>query len=117
MTQQARRYQLEHAHTNTGVLTGRNTPETVFKYGLSMGERKGKTTLVHGLQGSIQEYDIETVEQMPVKIGDTIELSHNGKTTKVIGTNVKVLDELQLRFVPYEKADKIITITVSNLED
>lgn len=116
MTQQARRYQLEHAHTNTGVLTGRNTPKTVFKYGLSMGERKAKTAVVHGLTGSNEEYSIETVENIAINIGDTINLSHNGKNAKVIYVEKKILDELQLRFVPYEKADKIIIIGVANLE-
>ena len=105
----AKVYQLEHGHNLTGVLVHGNEQQS-FRYGLVSNTRL-KTTYVHGLEGGASAVVIETVHPIAPEVGDKIQLC-DGKNGRVAEISVALLDDVQLRFVTYEKADKIRQITV-----
>lgn len=117
MTEQAKIYQLEHGHVFVGTLRRRNQDVGQFKYGIKTTQRSAVTTVNHGLMGAEAQYEIETVQDMKYEVGDIIVLSHSGRKTRVQFCETEILDEKQLRFVPYEIADKVFTIGVNNLEE
>lgn len=109
ITETAKVYQLEHGHTSDGELK-HGLETTKFKYGTRNVKRR-KTEYVHGMEGGQTQTEIETVCFVMPEIGDKVMLA-TGQTGIVTGVSVDVLDELQLRFVGFEKADKITHITI-----
>ena len=112
LSETARVYQLQHGHTMIGTLKHGETI-TQFKYGL-LHDNRNKTTYVHGIEGGQTQTEIETVCDVSPEVGDKITLVTNRKG-RVTNVSTEILDELQLRFVPYEKADKIKRITIQYL--
>lgn len=109
LSETARVYQLKNGHLLNGILTHGETT-TEFKYGL-LHDNRTKTTYVHGAEGGQNTTEIETVEPIVVEIGDKIQFA-DGRKGKVVDMSTDLLEELQLRFVPYERADKVRRITV-----
>lgn len=112
LSETAKVYQLKNGHNMKAVLT-HGVDETEFKYGL-LHDNRIKTTYIHGVEGGQSTTEIETVEPITVEIGDKIQLA-NGKKGKVVDTSVNLLDDLQVRFVSYGKADKVMRITLRYL--
>lgn len=109
ITETARVYELEHGLVLDGTLYHGDVV-TKFKYG-EHTNNKNKMTLVHGATGAQNVVEIETVRSVAVAIGDKVQLV-DGRKGKVTNTAVKLLQEKQLRFVPYAKADKATRITI-----
>lgn len=116
MSEQAKIYQLEHGHVFVGTVRRNNRDVGKFKYGIRTTQRTSKTTVNHGLTGAEAQYEIETVEDMGFEVGDIIALSHSGRKTRVQYCETEILNAVQLRFVPYEIADKVFFVGVTNLE-
>lgn len=112
LSETARVYQLKNGHTMTGKITHGNTV-TPFKYGIK-NDNRGKSTYIHGIEGGQSATEIETVEPVKAEIGDKVQLV-DGRKGRVENISVDILDEAQLRFVSFEKADKIVRITISYL--
>lgn len=109
LSQTARMYELKHGLLLDGTLYHGDVV-TKFKYGFET-INKNKTTVIHGYTGAQNVTEIETVRPVVVTIGDKVELA-DGKKGKVTNTAVKLLEDKQLRFVPYERAEKITRITI-----
>lgn len=109
LSQSVREYELAHGLLLDGTLVHGNE-KTSFKYGFKT-INKNKTTLVHGFLGAQTVTELETVRPINVVIGDKIILA-DGKQGKVSNTRQELLIQEQLRFVPYEKADKRTLITI-----
>lgn len=109
ISETARLYELKHGLVLDGTLV-HGDAVTKFKYGFET-INKNKMSLTHGFMGSQTVTEIETVRPVSVVIGDKIILV-DGKQGKVSNTRQEVLEKDQLRFVPYEKADKRTLITI-----
>ena len=109
ISETARVYELEKGLILDGTLY-HGYVKTKFKYG-ELSSDKTKNTIVHGFTGAENVVEIETVRHVIVAIGDKVQLA-DGREGKVTNTAVKLLQEKQLRFVPYEKADKTTRITI-----
>ena len=105
----AKYYQLMHGHNLHGISFHGNT-QAMFKYGLINANRI-KTTYTHGIESNQNSVEIETVEPLDLNVGDKIQLA-DGKRGKVADVSTTLLDDVQLRFVSYERADKVKRITV-----
>lgn len=112
LSEAAKVYQLKHGHNMKAVLT-HGAVKTEFKYGL-LHDNRIKTTYVHGVEGGQSTTEIETVEPIAAEIGDKIALA-NGRKGKVVDTSTSLLDDVQVRFVSYDKADKVMRITLRYL--
>lgn len=109
LSETARLYELKHGLLLDGLLE-HGKQKTAFKYGFET-INKNETTLIHGYMGAQNVTEIETVRPVTVAVGDKVTLV-DGKSGKVTNTSVKLLDDTQLRFVSYERADKITRITI-----
>lgn len=109
ISETARVYELEKGLILDGVIY-HGEVKTKFKYG-ELSSEKNKNALVHGFTGTENVVEIETVRPVDVAIGDKVQLA-NGRKGKVTNTSVKLLDDKQLRFVCYDKADKTTCITI-----
>lgn len=109
ISETARVYELDKGLILDGVLY-HGDEKTKFKYG-ELSSDKNKNTVVHGYTGAENVVEIETVRPVVAAIGDKVRLA-NGREGKVTNTAVKLLEEKQLRFVPYAKADKSTRITI-----
>ncbi|MCM1290186.1 MAG: hypothetical protein NC132_05530 [Corallococcus sp.] len=109
LSEKARTYQLEHGHTSVGALK-RGARATQFTYGL-LKIKRIKTVYAHGIEGGDTQAEIETVCGITPEIGDGITLA-SGQTGIVTEVLQETLDEMQLRFVGFNKADKITRISV-----
>lgn len=109
ISEQARRYELEHGLTLKGVLF-HGDEKFEFKYGYE-NINKSKTTVIHGYTGAQNVVEIVTVRPISLAIGDKIQLV-DGKKGKTVSLSVALLDDVQLRFVSYERADKVTRITI-----
>lgn len=109
VSETARAYELKHGLVLDGMLYHGDV-ETKFKYG-ELSNNKNKTTVIHGVTGAQNVVEIETARHIVVKIGDKVQLV-DGRKGKVANTAVKLLEEKQLRFVSYAKADKATRITI-----
>ena len=112
LSEAARLYQLKKGHVLNGILA-HGKQETTFKYGLLNSDRS-KTTYVHGIEGGQTVIAIETVCAIAPEIGDKITLV-SGQKGRVELVAVEILDDVQLRFVSYEKVEKITRITINTL--
>lgn len=110
MTQEARQYQLENAHFY--MATVQRTGQ-VFKFGFPSEyvKKSNSAEMIHGFWASNTERTIETVENVDLQAKDVIVL-HDFGTAQVRQFDVKWLNELQLRFVTPQLADKITKIVV-----
>lgn len=111
LSQTAKIYQLQHGHKITATIThGKQTQK--FKCGLISSDLN-KTTAIHGVDVGQNLTEIETVDFVNVKVGDKIELE-GGTIGKVHESHVTLLDKnnIQLRFVPFVKAEKITRIII-----
>lgn len=109
LSETARTYELEHGLVLSGTLY-HGDEETRFRYG-ELTNNKNKTTVIHGYTGAQNVVEIETVRPVEVAIGDKVQLV-DGRKGKVVNTAVKLLEDKQLRFVSYAKADKATRITI-----
>lgn len=109
ISETARIYELKNGLLLDGTVIHGDS-ETKIKYGFKTID-KNRTTLAHGYDGAQNVTEIETVRQVEVAIGDKVKLV-DGRIGKVNYSRVKLLDEMQLRFVSYAKADKITNITI-----
>lgn len=109
LSENARVYELEHGLVLDGRLYHGDV-QTDFKYG-ELTNNKNKTTVIHGYMGAQNVVEIETVRPIAVAIGDKVQLV-DGRKGKVTNTDVKLLENKQLRFVSYAKADKSTRITI-----
>ena len=109
LSETARVYELEHGLVLNGTLY-HGSVETKFKYG-ELTNNKNKTTVVHGYTGAQNIVEIETARPIAVAIGDKVQLA-DGRKGKVTNTAIKLIEEKQLLFVPYTKADKATRITI-----
>lgn len=114
LSNQARYYQLKNGHFMQGKLI-RGEEETPFEYGIKGTLAQGKTTHIHGFLGGQNNSVIETVYPLEVEIGDTVELTSNNLTAKVTYIEVEILQQEQLQFLPYENVDKILRLTLQNV--
>lgn len=112
LSETAKVYQLQNGHNMKAVIT-HGAIKTEFKCGL-LHDNRIKTTYIHGVEGGQSTAEIETVEPIAVEMGDKVKLA-NGKAGKVVDTSVSLLDALQVRFVSYDKADKVMRITLRYL--
>lgn len=114
LSQSARIYQLQHGHSVIATIThGEHTQK--FKCGC-VTDSLNKTIGIHGVDVGQNETEIETVDFVKVHVGDTIELA-GGVKGKVHKSQQTLLDKnnIQLRFVPFNKAEKITRITIKYL--
>lgn len=112
LTETARLYQLEKGHNLVGVLY--HCGDTArFKYGF-LGDTRAKTNYIHGIDGGQSLTTIETVERIVCAIGDKIEMA-DGTRGKVVDISTQLLDEVQLRFVQYDAADKVVRLSIRYL--
>lgn len=102
-------YELKNNLTLNGTLYHGDVA-TSFKYGYKT-INKSKTTLVHGYTGAQNVTEIETVRLDGAAVGDKVQLA-DGTKGKVVGTTQELLEPKQLLFVPYDKAEKVVKITV-----
>lgn len=109
LSEAAKLYQLTKGHRLTATLYthGKEVP---FKYGLE-NAYNFKATYVHGIEGGQNVIQIETVEPLTFTVGEKVKLV-DGKCGKVTDVTVSVLDQVQLRFVSYERADKLQKLTI-----
>lgn len=110
-SQVARRYQVEHGHYMNGELQhGKET--SAFKYGLRSANT-ARAQVLHGYVGSDNTREIESVDVGELHTSDIVTLT-DGKYL-VVAFEPKLIDELQLRNLPYEKADKVWRITLKSV--
>lgn len=109
VSETARVYELKHGLVLDATLYHGDV-ETKFKYG-ELTNNKNKTMVIHGVTGAQNVVEIETARRIVVEIGDKVQLV-DGRKGKVVNTAVKLLEEKQLRFVSYAKADKITRVTI-----
>lgn len=109
LSQTARVYELKNGLVLNGTVIHGDV-ETPIKYGFKTFN-KNKTTLIHGYMGTQNVTEIETVRPVTVAIGDKVILA-DGTKGKVGYVAVELIEEKQLRFVTYERADKRTRITV-----
>lgn len=109
ISETARVYELEKGLILDGVLC-HGRVSTKFKYG-ELSSDKNKNTVIHGYTGAENVVEIETVRPVVVAIGDKVKFA-DGREGKVTNAAVKLLQEKQLRFVPYVQADKATRITI-----
>lgn len=108
-SQVARKYQVENGHYMCGEIQhGKET--RVFHYGLKTAKTV-RTQLIHGVTGSDNGRDIESVDCGQLHTSDVVKLADGGKYL-VTDVEARLIDELQLRNLPYEKADKVWRITL-----
>lgn len=111
-SQTLRRYQLEHKHFLTATISHGDI-KAVFKYAV-VANRSTRTQLLHGFMASDNNVEIESVDIAFVHNSDVVELTDGNKYT-VVSYDEKPLDENQLRWVPWEKADKVFRITLKSV--
>lgn len=116
LSQAKKRYQKEHVHYMWGKLTSADTETILFEYGYGALKEISQQELVHGFTGGTGLRVIETVYDLPLKVGDVISLGYGERDCSVVAFKFKLIDEKQLRFVPYEKADKVAVITLMAIE-
>lgn len=116
LSQEKRRYQREHAHYMWGKTKDNNGNEIQFEYGYGSLKEVSREEFVHGFSAGTGLRVIETVYNLPLVIGSVIKLGYNEPTCSVLSFKQNLIDEKQLRFVPYEKADKVTVITLSAIE-
>ena len=109
LSQTAREYELKHGLVLDGTLYHGGV-ETKLKYG-ELTNNKNKTTVIHGYTGAQNIVEIETVRSVVVEVGDKVQLV-DGRKGKVTNAAVELIEERQLLFVPYTKADKATRITI-----
>lgn len=112
LSQTARLYQLKNGHRMLGTLC-HGDAETRFKYGLK-NAALGITTYIHGLDGNSKHAVLETVEFLKIQSGDRVKLV-DGTKGRVREVSQTVLDEKQLLFMPYDRAEKLTQITIEYL--
>lgn len=115
LSQEKRRYQREHAHYMWGKTKDKNGNEIQFEYG-GKPKEVSRQEFLHGFAGGSRLRVIETVYDLPLAIGSVIELGYGEPACSVLSFKQDLIDEKQLRFVPYEKADKVTVITLSAIE-
>lgn len=111
-SQTLRRYQLEHKHFLTATISHGDT-KAVFKYAV-VASKSTRTQLLHGFMASDNNAEIESVDIAFIHNSDVVELS-DGKKYTVMSYDEKPIDENQLRWVPWEKADKVFRITLKSV--
>lgn len=111
-SQTLRRYQLEHKHFLTATISHGDI-KAVFKYAV-VANRSTRTQLLHGFMASDNNVEIESVDIAFVHNSDVVELT-DGKKYTVVSYDENLLDENQLRWVPWEKADKVFRITLKSV--
>lgn len=112
-SQTLRRYQLEHKHFLKGSITCGKDIKAFFKY-VIVTNNSARTQLVHGFVASDNTVGIESVDIAFVHNSDTVELADGNKYT-VTSFEEKPLDENQLRFLPWERVDKIYRINLKSV--
>ena len=112
-SQTLRRYQLEHKHFLKGSITCGKDIKAFFKY-VIVTNNSARTQLVHGFVASDNTVGIESVDIAFVHNSDTVELA-DGKKYIVASFEEKPLDENQLRFLPWERVDKIYRINLKSV--
>lgn len=112
-SQTLRRYQLEHKHFLKGSITCGKDIKAFFKY-VIVTNNSARTQLVHGFVASDNTVGIESVDIAFVHNSDTVELADGNKYT-VTSFEEKPLDENQLRYLPWERVDKIYRISLKSV--
>lgn len=112
-SQTLRRYQLEHKHFLKGSITCGKDIKAFFKY-VIVTNNSARTQLVHGFVASDNTVGIESVDIPFVHNSDTVELA-DGKKYIVASFEEKPLDENQLRFLPWERVDKIYKLSLKSV--
>ena len=111
LTAEQRQYQLDHAHVFCGTVkrTGQK-----FKFGFVDDTTKDvqATEHIHGFWSGNVSRTIETVEKVDINSQDIIQLDNFG-FGKVATTKSRLLNPLELQFVPKDKASKITKITLN----
>jgi len=112
-SQTLRRYQLERKHFLSGSITCGKDIKAFFKYTV-VSNNSTRTQVIHGFAASDNTVGIESVDIAFVHNSDTVELA-DGKKYTVTSFEEKPLDENQLRFLPWERVDKIWKITLKSV--
>lgn len=112
-TQTLRRYQLERKHFLSGTIMCGKDIKAYFKYVIRTNN-SARTQLIHGFTASDNTVGIESVDIAFVHNSDTVELADGNKYT-VTSFEEKPLDENQLRYLPWERVDKIYRISLKSV--
>lgn len=112
-TQTLRRYQLERKHFLSGTIMCGKDIKAYFKYAIRTNN-SARTQLIHGFTASDNTVGIESVDIAFVHNSDTVELADGNKYT-VTSFEEKPLDENQLRFLPWERVDKIYKLSLKSV--
>ena len=111
LTIQQRQYQLKHEHVFTATVQ-RNGATFKFGFAEDMVKDTKKAEYIHGFWGGHKSLTIETAETVDINDQDIIQVVDFG-FAKVASTKTRLLNPLELRFVPKDNASKIMTITLN----
>ncbi len=108
----ARTYELKNGFFSHAKLF-HLTDGTEFVYGV-VSDRADKSQVAHGWQGQNATTEIATCDYLDIHVGDKIVFA-TGRVAIVNSWTYEIIDKSQLQFVSYEKADKVMHITIQNL--
>lgn len=107
-----RAYELKNGIFNHAKLF-HEREETEFIYAVAR-DGVGKTQVIHGWAGQTAQMEIVTCDTLDLHAGDRVVFA-TGRTAIVESWTTQVIDETQLQFIPYERADKVQRIVLQNL--